>query len=305
DLAGVRVEAAAVAGVQLSTDSQFTDKVRDIVGLYRNPPEAAVVLCVDEKARIQALDRTAPVLPLMPGVPERRTHDYLRSGTTDLYAALAAPGARDHGDDASASRRGVRRFLNLIDRTVPADLDLHVVLDNSSARKTPAIQRWLVRHPRFRLHFTPTYSSWLVLVERCFAELTTNLIKRKSHRSVRDLIGSIRSSTNNWNDDPGPFLWHKPADEILQSVAAYCQRIQRLGTLAGCARQGRRGARPAALPTAPPARVPTLAPPLAVAPRQPLPEIVVALREARCGGPRTRVTRRWDGPERARECFGR
>jgi len=215
---------------KLSPDPQFIDKVRDIVGLYLNPPEAAVVLCVDEKSQIQALDRTAPILPLMPGVPERQTHDYVRNGTTNLYAALDVASGQVITDMTPRHRaEEFRRFLNLIDSSVPAHLDVHVVLDNSSTHKTPSIQRWLVRHPRFALHFTPTYSSWLNLVERWFAELTTKWIKRSAHRSVRDLVASIRSWVTNWNDDPKPFVWHKTADEILNSLASYCQRISDSG----------------------------------------------------------------------------
>jgi transposase len=215
---------------KLSPDPQFIDKVRDIVGLYLNPPEAAVVLCVDEKSQIQALDRTAPVLPLMPGVPERRTHDYVRNGTTNLYAALDVASGQVISEMTPRQRaEEFRRFLNLIDKTVPADLDVHVVLDNSSTHKTSTIQRWLVRHPRFTFHFTPTYSSWLNLVERWFAELTTKWIKRGSHRNVRDLVASIRTWITNWNDEPTPFTWHKSADEILDSIAAYCQRINDSG----------------------------------------------------------------------------
>jgi transposase len=215
---------------KLSPDPQFIDKVRDIVGLYLNPPEAAVVLCVDEKAQIQALDRTAPILPLLPGVSERRSHDYVRNGTTNLYAALDVASGRVISEMSPRHRaEEFRRFLNLIDQSVPAHIDVHLVLDNSSTHKTPSIQRWLVRHPRFTLHFTPTYSSWLNLVERWFAELTTKWIKRGSHRSVRELVASIRSWITNWNDDPKPFVWHKTADEILDSLAAYCQRINDSG----------------------------------------------------------------------------
>jgi transposase len=215
---------------KLSPDPQFIDKVRDIVGLYLNPPEAAVVLCVDEKSQIQALDRTAPILPLLPGTPARRTHDYRRYGTTNLYAALDLASGNVISDLTSRHRaEEFRRFLNLIDASVPAQLNVHVVLDNSSTHKAPSIQRWLVRHPRFTLHFTPTYSSWLNLVERWFAELTTKWIKRAAHRSVRDLVASIRTWIANWNDDPKPFVWHKSADEILDSLAAYCQRINDSG----------------------------------------------------------------------------
>lgn len=215
---------------KLSPDPQFIDKVRDIVGLYLNPPDAAVVLCVDEKSQVQALDRSAPVLPLMPGVPERHTHDYVRHGTTNLYAALDVASGQVIADMTPRHRaEEFRRFLNLIERSVPADLDVHVVLDNSRTHKTPSIQRWLARHPRFTLHFTPTYSSWLNLVERWFAELTTKWLKRSAHRSVRDLVASIRTWITNWNEEPRPYVWHKSADEILDSLAAYCQRINDSG----------------------------------------------------------------------------
>jgi DDE superfamily endonuclease len=215
---------------KLHPDPQFIDKVRDIVGLYLNPPEAAVVLCVDEKAQIQALDRSAPILPLMPGVAERRSHDYVRNGTTNLYAALDVALGQVLAEMTPRHRaEEFRRFLNLIEASVPAHLDVHVVLDNSSTHKTPSIQRWLVRHPRFTLHFTPTHGSWLNLVERWFAELTTKWIKRGSHRSVRELVASIRTWIANWNDNPKPFVWHKSADEILEGLAAYCQRINDSG----------------------------------------------------------------------------
>ncbi|MBV8735247.1 MAG: IS630 family transposase [Solirubrobacterales bacterium] len=215
---------------KLSPDPQFIDKVRDIVGLYLNPPEAAVVLCVDEKAQIQALDRSAPILPLMPGVPERRTHDYVRNGTTNLYAALDVASGNVIADMSPRHRaEEFRRFLNVIDASVPAHLDVHVVLDNSSTHKTPSIQRWLLRHPRFMLHFTPTYSSWLNLVERWFAELTEKWIKRGAHRSVKDLTASIRTWITNWNQNPKPYTWHKSAEEILTTLATYCQRISDSG----------------------------------------------------------------------------
>lgn len=215
---------------KLSPDPQFIDKVRDIVGLYLNPPDAAVVLCVDEKTQVQALDRTAPVLPLMPGVPERRTHDYVRNGTTNLYAALdVASGQVITNMTARHRAEEFRKFLNIIDKQVPEHLDVHVVLDNVSTHKTPSIQRWLQRHPRFTFHFTPTYSSWMNLVERWFAELTNKWLRRGTHRSVRQLIASIRTWVTNWNDDPKPFVWHKTADEILDSLAAYIQRISDSG----------------------------------------------------------------------------
>ena len=188
------------------------------------------MLCVDEKSQIQALDRSAPVLPLMPGVPERHTHDYVRNGTTNLYAALDLASGHVIADMTPRHRaEKFRRFLNLIDSSVPAHLDVHVVLDNSSTHKTPSIQRWLVRHPRFHVHFTSTYSSWLNLVERWFAELTTKSIKRSAHRSVRELVASIRTWITNCNEDPKPYVWHQTADEILDSLASYCQRINDSG----------------------------------------------------------------------------
>ena len=215
---------------KLSPDPLFIDKVRDIVGLYLNPPEAAVVLCVDEKSQIQALDRTAPVLPLIPGTPERRTHDYRRHGTTNLYAALDVASGHVIADMTPRHRaEEFRRFLNLIDHSVPADLNVHVIVDNNATHKTPAIQRWLLRHPRFTLHFTPTYSSWLNLVERWFAELTNRWLRRGTHRSTRELVASIRTWITNWNDEPKPFVWHKTADEILDNLANYCQRISDSG----------------------------------------------------------------------------
>jgi transposase len=215
---------------KLSPDPMFVEKVRDIVGLYLNPPDAALVLCVDEKSQIQALDRTSPVLPLIPGTPERRTHDYRRHGTTNLYAALDVASGNVITDLTPRHRaEEFQRFLNLINRSVPDDLDVHVIVDNSSTHKTPAIQRWLVRHPRFALHFTPTYSSWLNLVERWFAELTNKWLRRGTHRSTKELEASIRAWTDTWNQDPRPFVWHKTADDILDTLAAYCQRISDSG----------------------------------------------------------------------------
>jgi transposase len=211
---------------KLSTDPQFIEKVRDVVGLYLDPPEAAMVLCVDEKTGVQALDRTAPVLPLLPGTPQRATHDYTRHGTTNLYAALDIASGKVISQ-LTARHRAIefKRFLDHVDRQVPAGLDLHVICDNSSTHKTPAIQRWLVRHPRVHLHFTPTYSSWLNLVERWFAELTSKWLRRGSHRSVAELTASIQSWVDTWNEEPRPFVWTKTADEILDAIAAYCQRI--------------------------------------------------------------------------------
>jgi transposase len=219
-----------VDSFKLSPDPQFIDKVRDIVGLYLNPPDAAVVLCVDEKSQIQALDRTAPILPLIPGTPERRTHDYKRHGTTNLFAALDVASGQVIADVTPRHRADeFRRFLNLIDKSVPDGLAVHVIVDNNATHKTPTIQRWLLRHPRFTLHFTPTYSSWLNLVERWFAELTNRWLRRGTHRSVRELVASIRTWINMWNDDPKPFVWHKTADEILDNLANYCERINDSG----------------------------------------------------------------------------
>jgi transposase len=211
---------------KLSKDPLFIEKVRDVVGLYLNPPERAVVLCVDEKSQIQALDRTAPILPMLPGTPQRATHDYKRSGTSSLYAALDLATGKVIGRLHSRHRAiEFKQFLQTLDREVPAELDVHVVLDNSSTHKTPAIQKWLTAHPRFVLHFTPTSSSWLNLVERWFAELTTKKLRRGTHRSVRDLNADIRAWIETWNDDPKPYVWTKTADQILDSIATYCQRI--------------------------------------------------------------------------------
>jgi transposase len=211
---------------KLSKDPQFVEKVRDVVGLYLNPPERAVVLCVDEKSQIQALDRTAPILPMLPGVPERATHDYRRAGTSSLYAALDFTTGRVIGRLHSRHRAiEFKQFLQALDRAVPAELDVHLVLDNSSTHKTPAIQRWLAGHPRFVLHFTPTSASWLNLVERWFAELTNKLLRRGAHRSVRQLNTDIRTWIETWNDNPRPFVWTKTADQILDSIARYCERI--------------------------------------------------------------------------------
>jgi transposase len=215
---------------KLSPDPLFVEKVRDIVGLYINPPEGALVLCVDEKTQVQALDRTAPVLPLRPGLAERRTHDYVRGGTTNLYAALDVASGRVITDMTDRHRAlEFRRFLNLINRSVPEDLDVHLVVDNVSTHKTPEIKRWLLRHPRFHLHFTPTYSSWINLIERWFAELTTKWLKRGTHRSTKELEVSITQWVDTWNEEPKPFIWHKSADEILDTLAGYCARISDSG----------------------------------------------------------------------------
>jgi transposase len=215
---------------KLSKDPLFVEKARDIVGLYLNPPERAVVLCVDEKSQIQALDRTAPILPMLPGTPQRATHDYKRAGTSSLYAALDLTTGKVLGRLHSRHRAiEFKKFLQAIDAEVPAEFDVHLVLDNSSTHKTPAIQRWLVAHPRFVLHFTPTSSSWLNLVERWFAELTSKLLRRGAHRSVGQLNADIRAWIETWNENPRPFVWTKTADEILNSIARYCQRINESG----------------------------------------------------------------------------
>jgi transposase len=211
---------------KLSRDPRFVAKVRDVVGLYLDPPERAVVLCVDEKSQIQALDRTAPILPMLPGTPQRATHDYRRWGTCSPYAALDVATGKVIGS-LHARHRAIefKKFLQTLEREVPADLEVHLILDNSSTHKTPAIQRWLAAHPRFVVHFTPTSSSWLNLVERWFAELTAKKLRRGAHRSVRQLNTDIRAWIQTRNDNPRPFVWTKTADQILESVARYCNRI--------------------------------------------------------------------------------
>jgi transposase len=213
-------------GWKLSKDPRFVEKVRDVVGLYLSPPERAVVLCVDEKSQIQALDRTAPILPMLPGTPERATHDYKRHGPSSLYAALDITTGQVIGRLHSRHRAiEFKQFLQTLDREVPAELDVHLVLDNASTHKTPVIKRWLAAHPRFVLHFTPTSSSWLNLVERWFSELTTNKLKRGAHRSTRQLNADIRAWIETWNDDPKPYVWTKTADQILESISRYCTTI--------------------------------------------------------------------------------
>jgi transposase len=211
---------------KLSEDPQFIEKVRDVVGLYLNPPDKAVVLCVDEKTSIQALDRTQPILPMRPGQVERRTHDYKRNGVTDLFAALnLATGQVVHQTRPQHRAIEFRKFLDAIDDAVPAGLDVHVVLDNSSTHKTPAINTWLLRHPRFTFHFTPTSSSWLNLVERWFAELTRRMLQRSAHKSVAALTADLDHWIATWNENPRPFVWHKTADEILTSLKKYLTNL--------------------------------------------------------------------------------
>lgn len=209
---------------KLSTDPLFVDKVRDVVGLYLSPPANALVLCVDEKSQIQALDRTQPLLPLSPGQVERRTHDYKRHGTTALFAALDVATGRVFGHCFKQHRAvEFRRFLHAIDAAVPADLDVHLVMDNYATHKAPMIKAWLAKHPRYQVHFTPTYASWLNQVERWFALLTDRQIKRGAHRSVNELEGAIAAFIASHNQDPKPFRWTKSADDILQSIARFCQ----------------------------------------------------------------------------------
>jgi transposase len=215
---------------KLSTDPQFIDKVRDVVGLYLDPPDGALVLCVDEKSQMQAIDRTAPILPVLPTTPARMTHDYVRNGTTSLFAALDV----GSGSVIAAHYRRHRhqeflRFLKTIDAAAPTEFDLHLICDNYATHKTPQVKKWLLRHPRFHVHFTPTSSSWLNLVERWFAELTNRKLRRSAHRSVTELEADVRAWINAWNADPRPFVWTKTADEILDTLAAYCQRINDSG----------------------------------------------------------------------------
>ncbi len=216
----------AVDSWKLSKDPEFVDKVRDIVGLYMSPPENALVLAVDEKSQIQALDRTAPILPMLPTSPARATHDYVRHGTTTLFAAMDIIS----GSVISRSYRRHRsteflRFLKEVEAVTPKHLELHLVLDNYATHKTPQVKVWLLKHPRVVLHFTPTSASWLNLAERWFAELTTRKLKRSTHRSVIELERDILTWTQAWNANPKPFVWTKTADEILETLAHYCKRI--------------------------------------------------------------------------------
>ena len=211
---------------KISPDPQLIEKIRDIVGLYMNPPVAAVVFAVDEKPQIQALNRTAPTLPMLPTTPAKATHDYERNGTLDLFAALdIATGTvitdlrKTHTSDDFVA------FLNKVNRNVPKDLDVHVVLDNLQTHKTPKVQKWLLRHKRFHFHFTPTYGSWMNLVERWFSALTTKKLQRSAHSSVKELAADITAWVETWNDDPKPYVWTKTADEILDRLAGYCAAI--------------------------------------------------------------------------------
>ncbi|MGW7327080.1 IS630 family transposase [Streptomyces sp. NPDC054840] len=215
---------------KLSNDPQFIDKVRDVVGLYLDPPERALVLCVDEKSQIQALDRSAPVLPMMPGMPERRTHDYIRHGVTTLFAALDVATGEIIGSIHRRHRAvEFKKFLAKLDKEVPAGLDVHLICDNYSTHKSPTVKKWLEAHPRIHMHFTPTYSSWLNQVERWFGILTDKQIRRGTHKSLQALEKDIRGWIKTWNENPRPFAWTKSADEILERLASYLDRIPGAG----------------------------------------------------------------------------
>jgi len=215
---------------KLSTDPQFVEKVRDIVGLYLDPPKRALVLCVDEKAQIQALDRSQPVLPMRPGQAERRSHDYFRHGTTSLFAALDAKTGKVLGGLHHRHRSvEFRKFLDAIDAAAPVGLDVHLILDNYGTHKTARIRRWLAKRPHYHVHFTPTGASWINLVERFFALLTEKQIRRGIHRSTRELEQTIRHYLHTYNQTAKPFIWTKTANQILASVARFCQRTSVTG----------------------------------------------------------------------------
>ena len=224
---------------KLSSDPLFVEKVYDVVGLYLNPPEHAVVLCADEKSQVQALDRSQPVLPMMPGMPEKRTHDYARNGTLDLFAAF------DIASGVVITKTYKRhraaewiKFLEVIDKQVPQlagpdepggephVLEIHIIADNYATHKTPAVQLWLDKHPRFHIHFTPTSSSWLNQVERWFGLLTEKLLRRGVHKSVKSLEKDILAWADTWNENPKPFIWTKSAEEILESIGRLLQRVK-------------------------------------------------------------------------------
>lgn len=211
---------------KLSKDPQFVEKVRDVVGLYWNPPERAVVLCVDEKSQVQALNRTQPILPMRPGLPARQSHDYERHGVTSLFAALDVK----TGKAISSVHRRHRhqeflKFLDIVDAQVPADLAVHIVMDNYATHKVAKVRRWFLKHPRYHIHFTPTSSSWLNLVERLFAEITERCVRRGSHTTIGQLERDMLSYLENRNKNPKPFVWTAPADMILGKVERFCERI--------------------------------------------------------------------------------
>src|SRR3954451_24641474 len=210
---------------KLSNDPLFVDKVFDVVGLYLNPPQGAVVLCVDEKSQVQALARSQPAFPMMPGMPEKRTHDYVRHGVTSLFAEF---NTADGTVISSLHRRHrtieFKKFLAKIDDQVPDGLEVHLICDNYGTHKSPAIRTWLDTHPRFHVHYTPTYSSWINQVERWFAYLTDDLLRRSDHRSVQALEKDIRDWVKAWNENPRPFIWTKNAEQILNSLGRLLQR---------------------------------------------------------------------------------
>lgn len=215
---------------KLSSDPLFIEKLKDVVGLYMSPPTNAVVYCVDEKSQIQALERTWPLLPMRPGLPERRTHDYKRHGTTTLFAALETATGRLLGQCCQRHRSvEFKKFLSLINKNVPQGLSVHLVLDNYATHKTKLIQEWLVKHPRFHFHFTPTSASWLNMVERWFAELTNRQIKRGSHQSVQELEKAITTYIEYNNTHPKPFVWVKTAEQIIESIGRFCSSIYKSG----------------------------------------------------------------------------
>jgi transposase len=217
---------------KLSSDPLFVEKVRDVVGLYLSPPERAIVLCIDEKSQVQALDRTQPLLPMTPGQAERRTHDYVRNGTTSLFAALNVATGEVIGRCHRRHRaKEFLRFLDEVHARVPHEpgVEIHLVLDNYATHKTPAVKRWFLRHPEYRLHFTPTSSSWLNLVERFFAEITEKRIRRGVFRSVAALEAAIREYLEHHNASPKPFVWTADADLILNRIKGVCERTSDSG----------------------------------------------------------------------------
>ncbi|RPF26249.1 IS630 family transposase [Georgenia muralis] len=217
-------------GFKLSNDPLFVEKVYDVIGLYLQPPESAVVLCVDEKSQVQALARSQPAFPMMPGMPERRTHDYVRHGTTSLFAAFnTADGTVISSLHRKHRAVEFKKFLTKIDTEVPDHLDVHLICDNYGTHKHPTVNRWLAAHPRFHMHFTPTYSSWLNQVERFFAYVTADLLQRSDHRSVQALEADIRNWVKAWNEDPKPFIWTKTAEQILDSLKRLLQRTTGAG----------------------------------------------------------------------------
>ncbi|HWI69269.1 MAG TPA: IS630 family transposase [Nitrospiraceae bacterium] len=225
-----RLQPHRVENFKFSKDPQFVEKVRDIVGLYMNPPDRAIVLCVDEKSQVQALNRTQPILPLAPGVPARQSHDYERHGVTSLFAALdVASGVTISNCYRRHRHQEFLRFLNDIDANLPRRFDVHLVMDNYGTHKVRKVKAWLTRHPRYHVHFTPTSGSWLNLVERLFAEVTQRCVRRGSHTAVRALEKAILDYLDRRNRDPKPFVWTADADLILGKVARLSKRISNSG----------------------------------------------------------------------------